>query len=102
MFGRVSVMRQRRGHDSAEVNALQHQPAARPDGRDHALQRAVAVGDVFQDGTRVRQVEHGIFQGVGQDVVLADVQVGQAVGVMWGGHAGGRLDAEPNQIPLSA
>jgi hypothetical protein len=66
-------MRQRRGHDPAEVTGFQHQSAARADGRDHALQRALAVGEVVQDGTRVRQVEDGLLQWVGHDVVLADV-----------------------------
>jgi len=51
MLGRVSVMCHRRGHDPAEVDGFQHQPAARADGRDHALQRALAAGDVLQDGT---------------------------------------------------
>ena len=81
MLGRVHVVRHRRGHDPTEVNGFQHQPAARADGRDHPLQRALAVRDVLQDGTRVRQVEGGLLQRVGQDVVLADVQVGPAVSV---------------------
>jgi hypothetical protein len=81
MLWRVGVMRQRRGHDPAEVDGFQHQPAARPDGRDHALERAPPVRDVLQDGTCVRQVEGGFLQRVGQDVVLADVEVGPAVPV---------------------
>jgi len=53
-LGRVHVVRHRRGHDPAEVDGFQHQPAARADRRDHALQRALAVRDVLQDGSRVR------------------------------------------------
>ena len=66
---------------ASPVDVFDHHPPTGAHGGDHAGQGLFAVGGVFQHGAGVGEVEQGVGKWVGQDVVLAHLEVGAAVAV---------------------
>ena len=75
VLGWRGVASKRGGHWPAEVDVLDEHPAAGADGGEQVGQRGVVVGNVFNEGTGVDQVEGGLFGSTAGDVMRAHFQV---------------------------